>query len=118
MSHRLLWKFLLAAGVGCLASAQVPVRAEMIAEGEVQASVKANKERERVKSLVTRPEAASQLQAMGIAPDRAQARVDAMTDAEVQAISARLNALPAGGQISNYQLIVVILLVVIVALLL
>jgi Flp pilus assembly protein TadD len=73
-------------------------------------------ERERVLSLVERPEIAAQLQKLGIPADQAKARVAAMSEAEVISLAGKLDALPAGGALNNQDflfIIVVILLVVI-----
>jgi hypothetical protein len=75
-------------------------------------------ERERVKALLERPELAQELQKMGIAPEEARARVDAMTPAEVAQVAGRLDSLPAGGAMSNRDLLLVILLVVLLVVLL
>ena len=74
-------------------------------------------ERERVKAMLERPEVVVEIQKMGIAPQEAVARVDAMTDAEVIQLAGRLDMVPAGGQMSDHNLLLVILLVVVVALL-
>ena len=39
----------------------------------------------------------SQLQSLGISPAAAQARVSAMTDAEVANVAGKIDSLPAGG---------------------
>jgi len=74
-------------------------------------------EREQVKELVQRPELARQLEQMGIAPEEIQGRIDAMTDEEVRSLAGRLNAVPAGGDITTQEwllIIIVILLVIII----
>ena len=74
-------------------------------------------ERQRVKELVARPELAEQLKQMGIAPDEIQGRIDAMTDEEVRSLAGRINAVPAGGELTTQEwllIIVVILLVIII----
>jgi hypothetical protein len=74
-------------------------------------------EREQVKAMLARPEVVQEMQKMGIAPDKAAARVDAMNDAEVSQLAGRLNALPAGGALSTEEwllVIVAILLVIII----
>jgi hypothetical protein len=74
-------------------------------------------ERERVKELVARPELAEQLKQMGIAPEEIQGRIDAMTDEEVRSLAGRINAVPAGGDLTTQEwllIIVVILLVIII----
>jgi len=61
-----------------------------------------------------RPEAAQALQKMGIAPREAAARVDAMSDAEVRSLAGRLDALPAGGAVSNDDLLLIIVMVLLI----
>jgi len=74
-------------------------------------------ERQKVKELVARPELAQQLKQMGIAPEEVQGRIDAMTDEEVRSLAGRLNAVPAGGDVTTQEwllIIIVILLVIII----
>ena len=73
-------------------------------------------ERDRVKSMLERPELATQLEKMGVSSADARARVDAMTPEEVSQLAGRLDQLAAGGALSNQDLliIIVILLVIII----
>jgi hypothetical protein len=48
---------------------------------------------------------------MGIVPQEAAARVDAMSDAEVLQLAGRLDAALAGGQLTNEQLLLIIIIV-------
>ena len=75
-------------------------------------------EREKVKALLERPEVAQQLEKFGISAKDAESRVDAMTDQEVVQLAGKIDALPAGGVLSNDQLLVILLLVIIIAILL
>lgn len=91
--------------------------AELVATDEAAASVEpanANADRERLRAFVERPEVVKQLQALGVSPDDAKTRVGAMSDAEVHLIAGRLDALPAGGRITNTELVIIILLAVII----
>jgi hypothetical protein len=74
-------------------------------------------ERERVKELVSRPEVAKKLEQLGVLPKDAASRVDALTEEEVRALAARIDALPAGG-LSNQEwlLIIIVILLVVIAL--
>lgn len=74
-------------------------------------------DRAAVKTMLARPEVAREMEKMGIAPEKAAARVDAMSDEEVRQLAGRLNALPAGGALSTEEwllVIVAILLVIII----
>jgi len=75
-------------------------------------------EREKLKALVARPEVAQQLEKMGIASKDAAQRVDAMNDAEVRLIAGRLEALPAGGALSNTDFLLLVIIIILVVVLL
>ncbi len=98
----------------CLAlSFHSAANAEIVTTDQVAGEAQAQQEREQLKGLLDRPEAIKQMQGMGIAPEDARARVDALTDREVHTIANRLSALPAGGDLSTFQWIIIILLVAI-----
>ncbi|HZM33052.1 MAG TPA: PA2779 family protein [Burkholderiales bacterium] len=75
-------------------------------------------ERARVKAMVERPEVSAELQKMGIPPQEATARVDAMSDEEVLQVAGRLDAAMAGGQTQNERLLILIVLILLLLLLL
>jgi hypothetical protein len=84
--------------------------AEMIATGGA--------ERERVMTLMERPEIAQALEKMGIPADQAKARVAAMSEAEVASLAGKLDALPAGGALSNQDFLFIIIVVLLIVILL
>ena len=92
--------------------------AGMIGTDEATPPAQAGTERERVKALLARPEVAKALQKLGVKAEDAAARVDAMTNEEVTQLAGRIDALVAGGALTNDQLIVILLLVIILVLLL
>lgn len=73
-------------------------------------------ERERVKSVLERPELAAELEKMGIAREQARSRVDAMTPSEVSELAGRVDAVVAGGQAGTRDVLLVILVVLLVLL--
>ena len=75
-------------------------------------------DRERVKALIARPELAREIEKLGILPQEAAARVDAMNDAEMRELAGRLDALPAGGAISNHELLLLIILILLLVIVL
>jgi hypothetical protein len=94
--------------------------AEMVGTDEAAASVEpANQDadREKVRAFIERPEVVKQLQKMGVSHEDAKARVAAMSDAEVRLVAGKLDLLPAGGRITNTELVIIILLAVIVLIL-
>ena len=80
------------------------------------ASESETSDRARVKDMLARPEVVREMEKMGIPPEKAAARVDAMTDAEVSQLAGRLGSLPAGGALStqDWLLIIIVLLLVII----
>jgi hypothetical protein len=105
---RLLGILILACGL-VAPSAQ----AAMIGTDEVVQS-----ERERVKAALERPDVVQALQKMGVDAKDAGARVDALSDAEVAQLAGVVDLLPAGGVLSNDQLIIILLIVLLLVLLL
>jgi len=91
--------------------------AELVGTDEAAALENPGGDREKVGAFIERPEVAKKLQALGVSPDDAKARVGAMSDAEVHTLAQRLEALPAAGRITNTELVIIILLAVIVLIL-
>ena len=87
----------------------LPASAAIIATDQVAASA----ERDRVKSFLDRAEVQARMQALGVNPQAALARVDALSDDEVAALAGRLDQLPAGGTdiVGALLLIFIILLI-------
>ena len=57
----------------------------------------AGADRDRVAAMLERPEARERLQALGVSPEEARARVAALSDDEAARLAAEIDALPAGG---------------------
>jgi hypothetical protein len=108
---RLFAAFLLGVALGCGSA-----YAEIVGTDEAAASMEPaapDADREKLRAFMERPEVAKQLQKMGVSPEEAKARVGAMSDAEVRLVAGKLDLLPAGGRISNTELVIIILLAVI-----
>jgi hypothetical protein len=71
-------------------------RAAIIGTEAVATANQTQVERTHLKQLLDRDNVKSYLQANGVEPASVQARVDALTDAEVHALATRLNEYPAG----------------------
>lgn len=112
---RLMTEFWILLAFGLAAALVLPqAHAGMIGTGDAAAQG----ERARVKALVERPELGAGLAKMGIAPQEAAARVDAMTDAEVLELAGRLDAALAGGQLTTEQLLLIIIVILLVIIIL
>ena len=55
--------------------------------------------RERLHQMLNREDVKSQLIARGVNPSQVQARVDSLTDQEVQTLAAKMDQMPAGGDV-------------------
>lgn len=84
---------------------------QVASRSEVQA------DREKVRAFLGRSEAERDLVALGVGPEFAKQRVDALTDEEVVSLAGKIDALPAGGALSNSELIVILLVAILVAIL-
>ena len=108
MTKRLIDVLMLLAFAAAAAVLIPRAHAEMIGSGEAVQS-----ERARLKAALERPEVVQELKKFGVDAQAAVERVDAMTDAEVAQLAGRIDAIPAGGAITNEQLIIILLIVLI-----
>ena len=84
--------------------------AGMIGTDQVVTS-SAQADRTTVVNFLNRSDVAGKLQTLGVDPSTAKDRVGAMTDQEVQSLAGRINALPAGGDISTAGVILILILI-------
>jgi hypothetical protein len=98
--------------IACLAVLPFHASAGLIGTDQVVSAVQAAAARDRVVSLIERAEVARQLQAHGLTPENAKARVAALTDGEIAKLAAQLDSLPAGANSTG--VIMVILVVVLI----
>jgi hypothetical protein len=90
--NRTTRSFIASALVLSLAIPAAPACAEQLGTATALAG-----DRERIAAILARPEAQAQLQARGVDPAEAKARVAALTDEEAAQLAARIGELPAGG---------------------
>jgi len=91
----------------------VPVAsAALVGTEAAVGAAQARAERARVQQLLEREEVKRQLIAAGVAPSELEARVSALSDAEVSELAARIDALPAGGDAFGVILFVFVVLVI------
>jgi hypothetical protein len=87
-------------------SAPVPALADIVSTDAVVAGA----ERAQLAQTLARSDVQDQLRALGVDPVQAQSRVDALTDAEASQLAARIDQLPAGGDVLGVALIVFLVL--------
>jgi hypothetical protein len=96
----------------CLLASPLSAGAGLIGTERALAAGEATGARERLALVLERAEAARQLQAYGLAPQAAKARLAALTDAEAAEIAARLDTLPAGADGTGATLLVLAVILV------
>ena len=101
-----------------LAIPMAPARAALIGDEAVAAGSQAEADRAKVRAFLERADLRERLQAMGVSALGVGDRVASLTDAEVHALAGRIDALPAGGALSDRDILIVILIAVLVAILL
>jgi len=89
-------------------SAPLPALAGIVSTDTVVAGV----ERERLAGMLDRSEVQERLQALGVDPANAMARVAALSDAEAAQLAAQLDELPAGGDILGAAVLIFLVLLV------
>ena len=71
--------------------------ASLVGTEAVINSTQVQHDRERLHQMLNREDVKSQLIARGVDPSQVQARVDSLTDQEVQTLATKMDQLPAGG---------------------
>ena len=79
----------------CIISA--PARARMINTDEIFKQSQYDLSRKSINTFLDRSEVQNYLVAWGVSPEEAKARIDSLTDEEIENIASRINRLPAGG---------------------
>ncbi len=99
---------------GAFAFLASPASAEIVSTEQVQVQ----SDRERVREFMSRQGAEERLKALGVAPEDAKKRVDALTDEEIRVIAGKLDTLPAGGALDKTDWVIILLLVLVLVLVL
>lgn len=86
--------------------------AGLVGTDKVAVSAQSQSERERIRTFLDREDVRNELQAQGVDVNTAKARVDALTDEEVQKVAGKLDKMPAGGDIIGILFTIFIVLLV------
>ena len=86
--------------------------AGMIGTEAVVNAAQAQQNRERLHSALSRDDVQSQLLARGVDPVQVQARVDSLTDEEMQTLATNMDQLPAGGSVVGALVLIFLVLLV------
>ena len=97
---------------GLMALLAIPAKAEIVSTEQVVTQA----DRDRVRAFLEREDTEKQLQTLGVSPETAKERVNAMTDDEVRIVAGKIDRLPAGAALSQTDWIIVILLFILLVL--
>lgn len=86
--------------------------AGVVGTDRVAASAQSQSERERIRAFLDREDVRKELQNQGVDANTAKARVDALTDEEVQKVAGRLDKMPAGGDVIGILFTIFVILLV------
>lgn len=95
--------------------AQAPLaQAEIVDTVALAQQNQAEQDRAKVDAFIERANVKERLVAMGVTGLLAKQRVESLSEAEVHALAQRIDTLPAGGNLSNTDLILVLLIAILV----
>ena len=86
--------------------------AGMIGTEAVVNAAQTQQNRDRLQSALSRDDVQAQLLAHGVDPAQVQARVDSLTDEEMQTLAANMDQLPAGGSVVGALVLIFLVLLV------
>ncbi|MBI5552766.1 MAG: PA2779 family protein [Desulfobacterales bacterium] len=90
-----------------------PVQAAMVGTADILKAQSDDLARQKVKLFMERQDVVQQIQAWGVNPDEAQARVDTMTDEEISLLASKIDQLPAGGDALGFILAAAVIIFVV-----
>lgn len=86
--------------------------AALVGTEAVVSAAQAQQNRERLVSALNRADVKDQLVARGVDPAQVHARLDSLTDEEVQTLAAKMDQLPAGGDALGVLVFIFVLLLI------
>jgi hypothetical protein len=92
------------------------VMAEIVPTDELAAPNQTEVEKAKIQAFMDRADVKDRLQALGVNEPSAKDRVAAMTDQEVHAMAQKIDSMPAGGALSDRDLLLILVLVLLLLL--
>lgn len=86
--------------------------AGMVGTEAVVNTAQVQQDRERLHSALSRDDVQAQLLARGVDPAQVQARLDSLTDEEMQTLATNMDQLPAGGSVVGALVLIFLVLLV------
>jgi hypothetical protein len=106
--------YAIAAGMLAMSLHLPAARADMIGTEAVVNTAQAQQERSRLHEALNREEVKAKLLSLGVDPSQVQARVDALTESETQALATHIDEMPAAGADTVTWLLIILLIVLII----
>ena len=91
-----------------------PAAAAMVGTEKLLISDRNQETRSYLQQMMSRTEIQEALVARGIDPHEAKARIDSLTDDEIEMVSKQLPDLPAGGDATGFIVVVAIVIIILV----
>ena len=88
-----------------------PAWADMIGSRDLLAPP-VQADRARVDAFLARADVQRELESLGVSPADAERRVASLTGDELQALSSRVDSLPAGAGVSTLELLLIIIIII------
>lgn len=91
------------------------LRAEIVTTDALTTASQADQDRAKIQSFMDRATVAEKLKLMGVEGILAKDRVNALSEQEAHAMAERIDAMPAGGNLSQSDMILILLIAILVA---
>jgi len=108
---RMISRLLIASVLGLVLPLQ-SAQAGIVGTDRVEVSAQSKIGRERIRTFLSREDVRKEMQTQGVDVNAANARVDALTDDEVQKVAGNLDNMPAGGDILGFLFTIFIVLLI------
>lgn len=108
----LLIAFLIIGSLPVAAAPQATPSSELVSTQDVLSADQVSADRERISEVLARQDVQDQLIAQGVDPADVEARVAALSDAEVRQMAEHLDDLPAGASVVGALVFIFVLLLV------
>jgi hypothetical protein len=90
------------------------VMAGIVATDELAVPNQTEMEKAKIQTFIDMADVRDRLQALGVEEPMAKNRVAAMTDQEVHAMAQKIDSMPAGGTLSNNDLVLILLIILLI----
>jgi len=116
MTKKTVLSHCLVAAVSTALLVQTPfAKAEIVTTQDLGTQSQREQDQAKVQSFFERATVKEKLEAMGVKGILAKDRVDSLSEQEVHALAERIDAMPAGGTLSQTDMIFILLIAILVA---